>query len=135
VRKQYDLLDTHAFLWSMTRRSLTPAADAVFLDPDNPLYLSIASYWEVWIKLSLGKLALPDNWPEITERVMTVNAIHWLPIEPRHCREVIALPYTGLLSGQRDPFDRLLIAQARLEGLTLLSADPNFGGYDVAVVW
>ena len=48
---------------------------------------------------------------------------------------MIALPQTGLLSGHRDPFDRLLVAQARLEGLTLLSADPNFGRYDVAVVW
>lgn len=66
---------------------------------------------------------------------MTVNDIDWLPIEPRHCREVIALPQTGLPSGHRDPFDRLLVAQARLEGLTLLSADPNLGRYDVAVVW
>ena len=56
--------------------------------------------------------------------------VNWLPIDPRHCREVITLPHH-----HRDPFDRLLVAQARLEGLTLLSADPNFGRYDVAVVW
>ena len=129
------LLDTHAFLWSITSRRLSPRADAAFLDSRNRLYLSVASYWEMCIKLSLGKLALPDNWQLVAERAMTVNAIHWLPIEPRHCREVIALPRTGLLSGHRDPFDRLLVAQARLEGLTLLSADPSFGGYDVAVVW
>lgn len=124
------LLDTHTFLWSITSRQLSPAADAAFLDADNDLFLSVASYWEICIKLGLGKLSLPDDWQQVIERAMTVNAIDWLPIEPRHCREVIALP-----RHHRDPFDRLLVAQARLEGLTLLSADPNFGGYDVPVVW
>jgi PIN domain nuclease of toxin-antitoxin system len=83
----------------------------------------------------LGKLDLAEDWPTVFDREIALNGIHWLPIEPRHCREVIALPRTGLLSGHRDPFDRLLVAQARLEGLTLLSADPNLGGYDVAVIW
>lgn len=129
------LLDTHTLLWSITSRQLSPAADAAFLDADNDLFLSVASYWEICIKLGVGKLSLPDDWQQIIERAMTVNAIDWLPIEPRHCREVLALPRTGLLSGHRDPFDRLLVAQARLEGLTLLSADPNLGGYDVAVIW
>ncbi len=124
------LLDTHAFLWSITSRQLSPAADSAFLDPDNPLFLSVASYWEMCIKLSLGKLALPDNWQQVTERAMTINEIRWLPIEPRHCQALIALPHH-----HRDPFDRLLVAQAQTEKLTLLSADPNFGGYDVAVVW
>ena len=124
------LLDTHTFLWSITSRRLSPVADTAFLEPRNSLYLSVASYWEMCIKLSLGKLALPDNWQQVAELAMTVNAIHWLPINPRHCREVIGLPHL-----HRDPFDRLLVAQARLEGLTLLSADPNLGRYDVAVVW
>ena len=124
------LLDTHTFLWSITSRRLSPAADAAFLDPHNSLYLSVASYWEMCIKLGLGKLALPDNWQQVAELAMTINAIHWLPIDPRHCREVIGLPHH-----HREPFDRLLVAQARLEGLTLLSADPNLGRYDVTVVW
>ncbi len=124
------LLDTHAFLWSITSSRLSPAADAAFLDTGNQLFLSVASYWEMCIKLSLGKLALPDNWQQVAERAMAVNEIRWLPIEPRHCRAVIALPHH-----HHDPFDRLLVAQAQTEKLTLLSADPNFGGYDVPVVW
>lgn len=129
------LLDTHVFLWSITSRRLSAAADAAFLNPDNTLYLSAASYWEICIKLSLGKLTLPEDWQAIAEMAMTVNAIHWLPIEKAHCLELLKLPQPALVAGHRDPFDRLLIAQARAEGLTLLSADPNFGGYDVAVVW
>jgi len=129
------LLDTHVFLWSITSRRLSDAADAAFLNPDNTLYLSGASYWEICIKLSIGKLTLPDDWQEIAELAMTINDIRWLPIEKAHCLELLKLPRPELVAGHRDPFDRLLIAQARAEGLTLLSADPNFGGYDVAVVW
>jgi PIN domain nuclease of toxin-antitoxin system len=129
------LFDTHVFLWSITSRRLSDAADAAFLDPDNVLYLSAASFWEICIKLGIGKLTLPEDWRDTAELAMTINAIHWLPIEKAHCLELLTLPRTGLLSGQRDPFDRLLIAQARAEGLTVLTADPNFGRYDVPVVW
>ena len=124
------LLDTHVFLWSITSRRLSAAADVVFLDPDNTLYLSAASYWEICIKLSIGKLTLPEDWQAIADIAMTINAIHWLPVEKAHCLELLKLPHH-----HRDPFDRLLIAQARAEGLTLLTADPNFRGYDVVVVW
>ncbi len=124
------LLDTHIFLWSITSRRMSATADAVFLNPDNSLYLSVASYWEMCIKLSLGKLTLPKDWQDTADLAMTINGIEWLPIETAHCRELLALPHH-----HRDPFDRLLIAQARSEGLTLLSADPNFGRYEVGVVW
>jgi PIN domain nuclease of toxin-antitoxin system len=124
------LLDTHIFLWSITSRRLSDAADAAFLDPANSLYLSAASYWEICIKLGIGKLALPENWQATAELAMTVNAIRWLPIEKNHCLELLTLPHH-----HRDPFDRLLIAQARAEGLTVLTAAPNFGRYDVPVVW
>ncbi len=109
---------------------MSATADVAFLNPDNSLYLSIASYWEICIKLSLGKLTLPENWQDTADLAMTINAIHWLPIEKTHCLEVLKLPHH-----HKDPFDRLLIAQARAEGLTLLSADPNFGRYDVAAMW
>jgi len=124
------LLDTHAFLWSITSRRMSPAADATFLDPDNSLYLSAASYWEICIKVSIGKLTLPGNWQDTADLAMTINDIVWLPIEQSHCLELLALP-----RHHRDPFDRLLIAQARVEGLTLLSADVNFGRYDVPLIW
>lgn len=129
------LLDTHIFLWSITSRRLSPAADAAFLDADNTLYLSAASYWEICIKLGIGKLTLPEDWQSTADLAMTINAIRWLPIEKSHCLELLALPRPELVFGHRDPFDRLLIAQARAEGLTLLSADPNFGRYDVPVLW
>lgn len=124
------LIDTHALLWLLDDRRLSATAAKAFLQPDAQLFLSVASYWEICIKVSLGKLQVAENWPDLIQTEMMVNDIHWLPIEPRHCREVIALPHH-----HRDPFDRLLVAQARLEGLTLLSADPNLGGYDVTVVW
>jgi PIN domain nuclease of toxin-antitoxin system len=124
------LLDTHVFLWSITSRRLSEAADAAFLDPDNSLYLSAASYWEICIKLSLGKLSLPADWRATADLAMTINGIRWLPIEKTHCLELLKLPHH-----HRDPFDRLLIAQARAEGLTALSADPHWGRYEVAVVW
>ncbi len=124
------LIDTHALLWLLDDRRLSATAAEAFLRPDVQLFLSVASYWEICIKVSLGKLQVADNWPDLIRTEMMANDIHWLSIDPRHCREVIALPHH-----HRDPFDRLLIAQARLEGLTLLSADPNFGRYDVGVVW
>lgn len=124
------LLDTHTFLWFIYRQ---PAGERYFqlcLDPANALYLSAASYWEISIKAGLGKLDLAASWPKVFDRELDANTIHWLPIEKSHCLELLTLP-----RHHRDPFDRLLIAQARVEGLTLLSADANFNGYDVAVIW
>ena len=124
------LLDTHTFLWFVYRRPTGERFFQLCLDPANDLYLSVASYWEICIKTSLGKMELTEDWADVFDREIAVNAIRWLPIEPRHCREVLALPHH-----HRDPFDRLLVAQARLEGLTLLSADPNLGRYAVPVIW
>lgn len=124
------LLDTHTFLWFIYRRPTGERFFQLCLDPANALYLSAASYWEISIKAGLGKLDLTADWPEVFDRELDVNAIHWLPIEKAHCLELLTLP-----RHHRDPFDRLLIAQARSEGLSLLSADPNFGRYDVPVVW
>ena len=124
------LLDTHTFLWFIYRPPTGERFYDLCLDTNNDLFLSVASYWEICIKVSLGKMKLADDWQKVFEREMAINEIHWLPIEPHHCRAVIALPHH-----HRDPFDRLLIAQAQTETLTLLSADPNFGGYDVATIW
>lgn len=129
------LLDTHTFLWSITSRRLSPAADVAFLAPNNTLFLSAVSYWEICIKLGIGKLMLPRDWQATAEWAMQINSIRWLPIEKSHCLELLALPHPEQVAGHRDPFDRLLIAQARAEGLSVLSADPNFGRYNVPVVW
>lgn len=124
------LLDTHAFLWSISNRRLSSAADSAFLDEDNTLYLSAASYWEICIKLSLKKLALPEDWQATAETAMKLNGIRWLPVERAHCHALLDLPFH-----HRDPFDRLLVAQARVEGLAILTADQGFQRYDIAVIW
>lgn len=129
------LLDTHTFIWFILRRPTGERFYELCLDPSNELYLSAASYWEICIKAGLGKLELTKDWREVFDREIAINGIEWLPIEKSHCHELLALPRPEAVAGHRDPFDRLLIAQARAEGLSVLSADPNFGRYDVPVVW
>jgi PIN domain nuclease of toxin-antitoxin system len=124
------LLDTHAFLWFMQGENLSQAAQIAFLDANNDLYLSAASYWEICIKSSLGKLDLAEDSADLFDREMTTNGIKWLPIEKAHSRGVIALPMI-----HRDPFDRLLIAQANAEDMTLLTADANIRQYGIPTIW
>ncbi len=124
------LLDTHAFLWLIRGENLSQNAQDVFLDIDNELYFSAVSYWEICIKYSLGKLALVKNWDKVFDREMTVNGIKWLPVDKVHSRGIIALPMI-----HRDPFDRLLIAQARAEKMVLLTADAKIRQYDVPTIW
>jgi PIN domain nuclease of toxin-antitoxin system len=124
------LLDTHAFLWFMKGENLSQKAQDSFLDIDNDLYLSAASYWEICIKHSLGKLDLDKNWNEIFDREMLLNGIKWLPIEKEHSQGIIELPMI-----HRDPFDRLLIAQAYAEDMILLTADSNIKQYDIPTIW
>ena len=124
------LLDTHVFIWSATRKSLSPTATAVFLDSANELYFSLASYWEIAIKVSLGKLVLDAKWMQQIDEEMVANSIQWLPIAKEHCQQVTALPH---LHG--DPFDRLLIAQAMVEQMTLMTADDKITQYPIPIVW
>lgn len=124
------LLDTHAFLWAVNHKGLSATATHAFLDPANELHFSAASYWEICIKLSLGKLALASAWRQQFDQEMTVNRIQWLPITKDHCWQVTQLPF---LHG--DPFDRLLIAQAQVEGMTILSADGQIRQYAVSTLW
>ena len=124
------LLDTHAFLWLMKGENVSQKAQDAFLDIDNDLYFSAASYWEICIKHSLGKLDLGENWNKIFDREMLLNGIKWLPIEKEHSQGIIDLPVI-----HRDPFDRLLIAQARAENMTMLTADSQIQQYDVSTIW
>jgi PIN domain nuclease of toxin-antitoxin system len=124
------LIDTHAFLWFLTGENLSQAATEAFLDRANALYFSAASYWEISIKLSLGKLQLTANWPQLFDREMQINGIQWLPIEKEHCQGLLQLPPI-----HRDPFDRLLIAQARFAEMTLLTADSHIQQYDIPTIW
>ncbi|MCE7983266.1 MAG: type II toxin-antitoxin system VapC family toxin [Caldilinea sp. CFX5] len=124
------LLDTHVLLWVMTRQNLSIAATSAFLDTQNQLYFSVASYWEICIKVSLGKLALVSNWIDLVDEVIAVNGIQWLAIDKAHCQRLLVLPH---LHG--DPFDRLLIAQVLAEGMAIMSADAKIRQYPLTTVW
>ena len=125
------LLDTHAFLWSAADDPrLTEPARAALLDPASTLHLSVASVWEMAIKISLGKLRMPGRWTDLVRREMTANDILWLPIEIDHCSAVSSLPFH-----HRDPFDRLLAAQSLVDRLVLVSRDPAFDAYGVQRLW
>ncbi len=125
------LLDTHAFLWSITGDDrLSKTAEEIFLDPDNNLFFSAASFWEICIKMSLGKLSLKRGWFKTIQEEMRINAVQWLPVEMQHCVELTKLPFH-----HRDPFDRMLIAQAMAEDLQLLSRDGRLSAYEIELIW
>lgn len=124
------LLDTHIFLWWILEDPKLPrAAGDVIADSDNELYLSSASTWEMIIKSTLGKLSLPAS-PEIfVNEQLQLNAISPLPITIEHTFALATLPML-----HKDPFDRMLIAQAIHENLTLITDDPIIKQYPVKVL-
>ena len=124
------LLDTHTFLWSMSNGPLSTVARRAFLNPNNDLYFSAASYWEICIKVSIGKLQLASNWSQLIDREMQINTVRWLPIEKAHYQALLNLPFH-----HGDPFDRLLISQASNEGMTLVTKDENIGRYAIPTLW
>ena len=124
------LLDTHAFIWFFNGDdNLSATAKNLIENPANTCWLSIASLWEISIKTSIGKLALRGNFSEI-EGFMAAGAIRLLPISFEHLLQLQQLPFH-----HRDPFDRLLIAQALTEDLTVLSRDAIFPQYEVSIRW
>lgn len=125
------LLDTHAWLWLNGSSEKIPARILEILsDTDQDLYLSAASAWEIGIKFARGKLDLPAPPGEYIPSRMAENGIRPLPIRHSHVLRAAALP-----THHRDPFDRVLVAQAQLEELKLLSTDPILRSYDVEVLW
>ncbi len=125
------LLDTEVWLWShFARQQLEPAAFAVMKDPSNERWVSIASYWEISIKHGLGKLPLPAPLEEFLPTRLAATAGSLLPIAPSHVVGVATLPPI-----HRDPFDRLLISQTKVEDFVLVTADTDIARYDVDVLW
>ena len=109
------LLDTHVLLWWLTDSSeLSPEARTAIAEPDNLVYVSAVSIWEIVVKLNLGKLDLPADWAGVLEN----EAFRKLPVTWDHALEVARLPNL-----HRDPFDRLLLAQAKSENLILVTHD------------
>jgi PIN domain nuclease of toxin-antitoxin system len=125
------LLDTHAFIWlDNDPDKLSTRSAELCRDPNNILLLSVVSIWEMQIKLQLGKLTLPAPLRQTIENQQRDNQITLLPIELPHIYGLSNLP-----DHHKDPFDRLLIAQAMIEGLTLLTNDPYLVQYPVKSIW
>ena len=125
------LFDTHAFIWWDSEPSkLSSNARAACEDPGNELFFSVASAWEMEIKLQLGKLQLSQPLSDLVATQQQTNGIKVLPIALTHVLHLQRLP-----AHHKDPFDRLLIAQANVEDAFLVSHDPAFSRYAVKMLW
>jgi len=128
------LLDTHTFLWYVTGDEQIINDAKLYIDNrDNIRYLSMASLWELSIKYSSGKLLLMEPYEILIPRLLQINDIHILNISIEHMSEVANLPFPD--QNHRDPFDRLIIAQSKVEDILVLSIDSKFDLYDVERLW
>jgi PIN domain nuclease of toxin-antitoxin system len=125
------LLDTHTFLWWIQdSKDLSAKSRKSILNPAYTCYLSAASVWEMSLKASIGKLELTVPVEQLVSEHMSINGFKLLDIGFRHVARVQNLPFY-----HRDPFDRLLIVQAQLENMTIVSHDKAFKQYDVNRLW
>ncbi len=125
------LLDTHTFLWLVEGSpKLSTTAASALADPAHELYLSVASIWELAIKTANKKLILSDPLDVFVGKWTLAYLLILMPIGAPH-----ALAVAGLPDHHRDPFDRMLIAQTLVEGMTLVSSDPKFAPYSVPILW
>ncbi len=121
------LLDTHALIWSAIEpRRLSSSAAAAIADPGNTIIVSSASAWEISIKRRRGGLVFPA----VTRQVLLDLRMQPLDVSVEHAVAVEELPDL-----HKDPFDRILVAQARVEGCVLVSRDPLVRAYDVRTLW
>jgi PIN domain nuclease of toxin-antitoxin system len=121
------LLDTHVWLWMLTEPERLGSFRTVAQQADTELFLSAASTWELAIKLSIGRLDLPEPLATYVPSRMRSTRVTGLPIEHAHALQVAALPPI-----HNDPFDRLLIAQAMVMGIPIVTADRTLAEYPVA---
>ena len=121
------LLDSHAMLWALgNAEELSADARGVIAENDNRLFISMATLWELSIKVNIGKLEVPEQFFEQLEPA----GFEILPLSQQHLAEYRRLP----LNDHRDPFDRLLVAQAKVEQLTLISRDEELHQYDLQML-
>ena len=119
------LLDTHLLLWWLANSPALPAEGRKLIsDPENTVFVSTVSLWEIWLKKSLGKLRLPADF----EKKLEGEAFESLPLAAEETPQVALLPWH-----HRDPFDRMLVAQAQVENLTLLTTDAVVAAYGDSV--
>ena len=125
------LLDANVLIFlDLDSERLSAAARREILNPANELHLSIASLWEIQLKISRGKLTLSRSLAEVVTAQCQANGLQLLGIEPEHVFRLGGLPFH-----HHDPFDRMIIAQALVEGMTIITSDGEFGPYGVAVLW
>ena len=124
------LIDTHTFLWFINDSPNLSSNAAELLESDVDLLLSIACLWEIAIKVNLKKLTLPDAYETFIPQQITLNSLEILPVTLEHLTVVAKLPLH-----HRDPFDRLLIAQAIAEDIQIISADTKFDSYGINRRW
>ena len=124
------LFDTLAFLRFINGdKKFASAALSLIADKNNSVYLSAASYWEICIKISIGKLTLAENWRSIISSQISLNRLSWLDIKKEHLDITAGLPWH-----HRDPFDRLLAAQSLAEECLFCTADDIFTRYGVEII-
>lgn len=124
------LLDTHTFLWAISgNQKLSRRAAEIFTGASD-LWLSVASIWEILIKVQIGKLPLPEPASPYLAKKMAENKIQALPINLKHVLKVETLPMH-----HNDPFDRILIAQSLEESIPVITADPQFEKYSAELIW
>ena len=124
------LLDTHTAIWFVTdSNQLLKSTKQLIENPENHCFISIATLWEMGIKYSLGKLKLKAELNKIFELFFESGLI-LMPITPDHILTNASLPFK-----HRDPFDRLIIAQAKREGFTIISKDRELENYDINLIW
>ncbi|SRR5712692_4296564 len=125
------LLDTHALLWFVwDHANLSENARNLMNDPDNELLLSTGTIWEIAIKVGLNKLTLAEPYEDFMNRAIADNDLTVLETSVKHAAVLTTLPFH-----HRDPFDRLIIAQAIAEGITVVSGDAVFDAYPVTRLW
>jgi PIN domain nuclease of toxin-antitoxin system len=125
------LLDTHTFLWFiLDDPRLSSTGRSLIEDPVNDVEVSPASYWEIAIKIRLGKYVLPQPYQQFVESQIAANDFHILSIEPRHTALLTTMPLH-----HKDPFDRLIVAQTLYEDIPLVSADVQLDAYGVKRLW
>jgi PIN domain nuclease of toxin-antitoxin system len=124
-------LDTHTLLWySLNDPRLSRTATALILDPANEILISPASYWEIAIKISIGKLKLHQPYEDFIDTCLSKYGFVILPIDPKHTAAFTTMPFH-----HRDPFDRLLVAQAKVEGIPIIGDDSRMDAYAIQRLW
>ena len=125
------LLDTHTFLWFVLNQpELSSVARDLIINPNHDILLSPATYWEIAIKISIGKYRLHGSYEAWMNQQLPTNTFEILPITIAHAATIINLPFH-----HKDPFDRLLIAQAIIENIPIISTDRIFDSYPVDRIW